>query len=50
MTINTISSKDTNEERVMHSKSDDTEVMTYDVWKKLLINFLNPFFQDVKLV
>ena len=28
--INFISSKDINEERTMHSKGDDIEVMTYD--------------------
>ena len=36
MTINTISSKDTNEERVMHSKSDDTEVMTYNDLEEII--------------
>ena len=28
--VNFISSKDTDEEQVMHSKSDNTKVMTYD--------------------
>ena len=30
MTINFISSKDTDEDRVMHSKSDNIEIMIYD--------------------
>ena len=40
-----MSSKDTDEERVMHSVSDNIEVIVND---KLLSNFLKHFFLDIK--
>ena len=36
ITINSVSSKDTDEERVMHSKSDNMETMFYGKQMKLL--------------
>ena len=44
-----ISSKDSDKEFVMHSKSDSREIMTYDKQMKLLRNFLNHFFRIFKL-
>ena len=46
MAISFISSKYINEEQVVHSKSNNIEVMTY----KNAIKFLNHFFQDTKLI
>ena len=46
MAINFISSTYINEEQVVHSKSNNIEVMTY----KNAIEFLNRFFQDTKLI
>ena len=49
--INFVSSKDVDEERVMHSESDNIEFMSYMIMQmKLLIKFLSHFFQDTKLV
>ena len=42
MLIHVIFSESTDEERVMHSKSDNIKQM------KLSKNFLNDFFQDIK--
>ena len=46
--VNFISSKDVDEERVMHSKSDNTEYMTYDNGNDVVDDL--HFFQDTKLV
>ena len=43
-----ISSKDIYEERVMHSKSDNMELMIMQM--KLVINLSSNFFKDTKLV
>ena len=48
--INFISSKYVDEERVMHSKGNNIEFMSYDNAMKLLINISSHFFQDTKLV
>ena len=45
--INFISSKDAEEERVMHSKSDNIKFTSYNDGKKLLINSLSHFCQDM---
>ena len=47
--INFISSKDVDEERVMHSKSDNIEIMIMINQKKFQKNFFNHFFIDIKL-
>ena len=46
--INFISSKDVDEERVMHAKSDNIEFMPYDDTHEVLMNFSSHFFQDTK--
>ena len=43
-----MSSKDFDEERLLHSKSDDVEVTIKDNQMKLLKNFFNHFFLDIK--
>ena len=43
-----VSSKDSYEEHVMHSKSDKITIMIYDKEMKLLKNFLNHFLIDIK--
>ena len=48
--INFISSKDTNKEQVMHSKSDNIEVMTYDNANEFIRETFDWFFQDTKLI
>ena len=42
--INFRSSKHVDEERVMHSKNDNTEFMSWDNVNEVLMNFLNHFF------
>ena len=42
--INFISSKDADEQCVMHSKSENIEVMLYDDAYEVLIKFLSHFF------
>ena len=49
LAINFISSKDTDEERVMHSKSDNIEFMITLTQMKLLKNLFNHFLIDIKL-
>ena len=49
ITINFISSKDIDEERVMHLKSDNMEIMVNDETDEVLEKFLNNFFLDIKL-
>ena len=46
--VNFVSSKDFDEERLLHSKSDDVEVTINDNQMKLLKNFFNHFFLDIK--
>ena len=46
--VNFVSSKDIDEERLLHSKSDDVEVTINDNQMKLLKNFFNHFFLDIK--
>ena len=48
--ITFISSKDADEERVMHSKSDMIEIMSCDNAKKVVNELFSHFFQDTKLV
>ena len=48
--ITFISSKDADEERVMHSKSDMIEMMSCDNAKKVVNELFSHFFQDTKLV
>ena len=48
--INFNSSKDVDEKRVMHSKSDNIEFMLHDNVNEVLMNFSINFFQDNKLV
>ena len=48
--INFISSKDVDEQCVMHSKSENIEVMLYDDAYEVLIKFLSHFFWDTTLV
>ena len=48
--ITFISSKDADEERVMHSKSDIIEIMSCDNAKKVVNELFSHFFQDTKLV
>ena len=47
--INYISSRDNDEERLMYSKTDSTEIMINDKASELLKNFLIHFFIDIKL-
>ena len=46
--INFIFSKDSDETRTMHTKSDNTEIMVGSDQMKLLKNFLNLFCKDTK--
>ena len=48
--ITFVSSKDADEERVMHSKSDIIEIMSCDNAKKVVNELFSHFFQDTKLV
>ena len=48
-TIHFIYSKDNDEERVMHSKSDNIEIVINDIINKVMKNFLNHFLIDIKL-
>ena len=48
--ITFISSKDADEERVTHSKSDIIEIMSCDNAKKVVNELFSHFFQDTKLV
>ena len=43
-----MSTKDIDEELLLHSKSDDVEVTINDNQMKLLKNFFNHFFLDIK--
>ena len=47
--INFISSKDNDEERVMHSKGVSKEIMIKDKTNEVIKTFLNHFFLDIKL-
>ena len=47
--INFISSKDNDEERVMHSKEVSKEIMINDKTNEVIKTFLNHFFLDIKL-
>ena len=49
--INLISSEDNDEERVVHSKSNNKEIKNDKKRKqvKLFKNFLNHFFKDIKI-
>ena len=47
--INFISSKDNDEERVMHSKGVSKEIMINDKTNEVIKTFLNHFFLDIKL-
>ena len=49
ITINFISSKDIDEERVMHLKSDNMEIMVNNETDEVLEKFFNHFFLDIKL-
>ena len=46
--INFTSSEDIDEERVMHSKSDNMEIMSHQSQMKLSRNYLNHSFQDIE--
>ena len=48
--INFISSKDDDEEYVMHLKSNNIEFMSYDNANEVVMNFSSHFFQDTNLV
>ena len=48
MAINFISSKDSDETRTMHTKSNNVEIVMGSEKMKLLKNFLNLFCKDVK--
>ena len=48
MAINFISSKDFDETRTMHAKSDNIEIMMASEQMKLLKNVLNRFCKDIK--
>ena len=47
--INFLSSKNNDEKLVMHSKSDNIEIMINDKTDELIENFLNHFLIDMKL-
>ena len=47
--MNFTSSKDTDEEWLTHSKSDNIEVMTYDNLDKIIEKLFDCFFLDIKL-
>ena len=49
MTINFISSNDTDEECVMHSKSDNIEIMIDDKVDEVVEKYLIDFCKDIKL-
>ena len=49
MTINFISSNDTDEECVMHSKSDNIEIMIDDKVDEVIEKYLIDFCKDIKL-
>ena len=49
MAINFFSLKDTDEERVIHSKSYNVEIMVYDKTDKVIKFSLNHFLKDIKL-
>ena len=48
--INFISSKDDEEEYVMHLKNNNIEFMSYDNANEVVMNFSSHFFQDTNLV
>ena len=48
--INFISSKDDNEEYVIHLKNNNIEFMSYDNTNEVVMNFSSHFFQDTNLV
>ena len=48
--INFIFSKDADEELVMHSKSNNTEFMTYDIADDIVDELFESLFWDTKLV
>ena len=48
MTINFLSSKDSDEIRTMHTKSNNIEIMIGNETDKLLKNFLNLLFKNIK--
>ena len=48
--VNFISSKDTNEEQIMHSKTDNIEVMTYDNPAKLIEELFDSLLSERKLI
>ena len=47
--INFIPSKDVDEERLMHAKSENVELMSYNV-NLLMIKSLSHFAQDIKVI
>ena len=47
--INFISSKDNDEERVMHSKRDNIEIMTYDKADEVIEEFLESFLKRYQI-
>ena len=49
MTVNFISSNDTDEECVMHSKSDNIEIMIDDKVDEVVEKYLIDFCKDIKL-
>ena len=49
MTVNFISSNDTDEECVMHSKGDNIETMIYDKVDEVIERYLIDFCKDIKL-
>ena len=48
--VSCIPFKDNNGEQVMHLKSDNMQVMTYDNTNEVIEEFFTYFFQDTKLV
>ena len=49
ISINVMSFKENNEERVMHSKSNNIEFIIYDNTDEVFKNILNRFLIDIKL-
>ena len=49
MVIICIATKDTDEDCVMHSKTDNIEIMSYDKSDEVIKNFLSHFWKDIKL-
>ena len=49
ITINFISSKDTDEQHVIHSESDNIEIMTNNKGDEVLEELFNHLFLDIKL-